>query len=290
MRILCDIDLVNRNFWEICFHKFHGKDSKMNERYSRRNNDWQYNDQDNSWRFSDQSRGGGRQFESQRSSGSNEWPEQYGHEQRSQNRMGRDYNPSGRSQDFGSDPWGNDNNARVIRGDEDSYGSSSSSSYGLSSGYSGQHNRPYQSRQNFYSGEQFSGNQPYRYYRDRDEQQGQGTSSYSDEGPHSDYYRWREQQLKKLDEDYRSWRDERHKRFSEDFDEWRKNRPSTSEPSLSQSSGELSTSSGSSGGSFSSSGSGSSGGSSGSSGSGSSGSGGSSGSKSHEKGSSSSSK
>lgn len=39
-----------------------------------------------------------------------------------------------------------------------------------------------------------------------------------------EYHRWREEQMRRLDDEYRDWRKDRYKKFAEEFDAWRSSR------------------------------------------------------------------
>jgi hypothetical protein len=65
-----------------------------------------------------------------------------------------------------------------------------------------------------------------------------------------DYWKWRNEQLRRLDRDYEAWRQERYKKFAEDFDEWRSRQPGSSGSGPSPASGPSTSLSGASTGSI----------------------------------------
>lgn len=46
----------------------------------------------------------------------------------------------------------------------------------------------------------------------------------ADEEFEPEYRRWREEQLRALDEDYRAWRQDRYRQFADEFSQWRSRR------------------------------------------------------------------
>ena len=68
--------------------------------------------------------------------------------------------------------------------------------------------------------------------------------------PHDpDYWQWRAEKIRGLDNDYRAWREERYNHFSNEFGEWRKNRKEKSQSAGSRDAGDTESASGSSHGS-----------------------------------------
>jgi hypothetical protein len=109
---------------------------------------------------------------------------------------------------------------------DEGYGGSYGSSNGYSGGYAGARGDNRDDFRNSYGtrggyGSDDSDNWGRRdSVRDWGEQRGASAQHSHD----PDYYNWRSEQIRNLDNDYQSWRQERYSKFSDDFNKWRSDR------------------------------------------------------------------